>query len=122
MADARDYTRFLGTGHRDERRDTAAAANYFTTVPKTEREELSANEYTKLKTKAEQGLETKFSLMNIASTDPSDQESLKNIYHVTIRIGEFQRDLRQFDMENCFLIPSNLELDTDTNESYQLAW
>ena len=116
MADARDYTRFLGTGHRDERRDNAAAANYFTTVPKTEREELSANEYTKLKIKAEQGLETKFSLMKIASTDTSDQESLKNIYNVTIRIGEFQRALRQFDMENCFLLPSDLELDPDTNE------
>ena len=54
------------------------------------------SEFNKLKTRAETGIDNKFTIME--KVKPGDMDSLEVVYFLTIRIGELILTLGSFDM------------------------
>lgn len=83
-------------------------------VPKDQRANLTQSEKLKLKKLAEQGLESKFSLVPILDDDAT-KEQLEAVYNVSMRIVEFKKSLRLTDMTDVFSIPDSFEENPDPN-------
>ena len=106
-----DPARWLGgTAPRDEARLASEAAGFLAGIKKEDRNGLSRSEYSKLKVKAEEGMETKFCLFQPVDSDDLDDEGSKLLdqtYSVTMRIEEFRRELKRFDLDDVFTIASS---------------
>ena len=106
-----DPARWLGgIAPLGEARLASEAAGYLAGIKKADRSTLSRSEYLKLKVKAEEGMEMKFSLFQPVDSDDIENEGSKLLdqtYSVTMRIEEFRRELKRFDLEDVFTIASS---------------
>jgi hypothetical protein len=76
----------------------------------SERGKLSPAEKAKLRLRAIEGIEKKFSIMPVMTDSRPSKEKLKSLYSVTTRIDDFRRAVRGDNMINVFTIP--LEYDS----------
>ena len=103
-----DLSRWLGGAPPlPTNRAQADIAEFYTFVRKEDRASLTKNELTKLKLRAEEGLASKFSLME-AIDQELDKNQLAKVYAVTLLIQQFQDVLRDYDMHEIFTIPSSV--------------
>jgi hypothetical protein len=106
-----DPARWLGgKAPLEEARLASEAAGFLAGIKKEHRSALSSSDYLKLKVKAEEGMETKFSLFQPVDSEDIDNEGsklLNQTYSVTMRIEEFRRELKRFDLEDVFTIASS---------------
>ena len=108
-----------GEQRRSEARTLSEGLAFQSSIPKRDRASLSTTEKSKLKIRAETGLEYKFRRMEyVFSKDGSNvptKESLKGVYEVGIRIEEFENCLKAFDMNDVFTIPNTYTKAADDN-------
>ena len=68
------------------------------TIRQEERDQLTATDLNKLRSKATQEMTTKFSMLPMMDTD----DQLANAYNVAMRIKEFDQKLKAYNMKDIF--------------------
>jgi len=112
-----DPARWLGgNAPLSDARLASEAAGFLAGIKKQDRPSLSRSDYSKLKGKSEEGMESKFSLFQAIEAESFDEDGSKLLdqtYSVTMRIEEFRRELKRFDLDDVFTIASSYSPNAD---------
>lgn len=107
--------RFLGgVAPRAVARTLLEATSLRALVSEQDRAFLGQNERLKLQTSAEKGLEIKYDLLD--NINLTDIDTLKAVYHISIRTEELKDDMAKYDIHSVMLIPSAFITDVHGDE------
>ena len=107
--------RFLGgVAPRAIVRTLVEATSLRALISETDRAFLGQTERLKLQTSAEKGLEIKYDLLD--NVNLTDIDTLKAVYHMSIRTEELKDDMAKYDIHSVMLIPSDFQTDAHGND------
>ena len=95
-------------------RAVARATSLRALVSEQDRAFLGQNKRLKLQTSPEKGLEIKYDLLD--NINLTDIDTLKAVYHMSIRTEELKDDMAKYDIHSVMLIPSAFITDVHGDE------